>query len=354
MTESELRDLLKQDITGGFLFYGDEDYLKQHYKKELRAASLADCPPDLIDLNRIALTLEDGDFSELTTALATLPMMSQKKIVEVTPPNMGGWWEKERKAFLDAIDGIADSPDTVLLVIAPRGTLDPGTAKKPTAFFRALSAHLTPVEFPYQTGVRLRRWVERHFARAEIAVSEDAMATLLSRCPQDMTGLSGEIEKLIAYCLANHIPAVTPEIVTRVTSPALREDAFALANAVLAGDRTAALAALDVYRKRKDEPIAVLATLSRVMSDLLTVSVMVEGGADKGEIARALKMHEYKASLYMKSAQGFGTARLAASLNRCREADRQMKSSAVAGFIPIERLICTMPRAGVKKSSEGR
>ena len=56
----------------------------------------------------------------------------------------------------------------------------------------------------------------------------------------------------------------------------------------------------------------------------------------------------------MKSAQGFGTARLAASLNRCREADRQMKSSAVAGFIPIERLICTMPRAGVKKSSEGR
>ena len=111
-------------------------------------------------------------------------------------------------------------------MIAPRGTLDPGTAKKPAAFFRALSAHLTPVEFPYQTGVRLRRWVERHFARAEIAVSEDAMATLLSRCPQDMTGLSGEMEKLIAYCLANHIPAVTPEIVTRVTSPALREDAF--------------------------------------------------------------------------------------------------------------------------------
>ena len=99
MTESELRDLLKQDITGGFLFYGDEDYLKQHYKKELRAAALADCPPDLIDLNRIALTLEDGDFSELTTALATLPMMSQKKIVEVTPPNMGGGGKRSERPF---------------------------------------------------------------------------------------------------------------------------------------------------------------------------------------------------------------------------------------------------------------
>jgi DNA polymerase-3 subunit delta len=281
-------------------------------------------------------------------------MMSQKKIVEVTPPNMGGWREKERKAFLDAIDGIADSPDTVLLVIAPRGTLDPGTAKKPAAFFRALSAHLTPVEFPYQTGVRLRRWVERHFARAEIAVSEDAMATLLSRCPQDMTGLSGEIEKLIAYCLANHMPAVTPEIVYRVTSPALREDAFALANAVVAGDRTAALAALDVHRKKKDDPILVLSGLSRVMSDLLTVSVMAEGGADKSEIARALRMHEYKVSLYIKSAKEFGTPRLAASLDRCRGADRMMKSSSGGGYMYLERLVCTIPRGGMTKSPQKR
>ena len=354
MTESEFRDRLKQNISGGFLFYGDEDYLKQHYRRELIQSALADCPPDLYDLNRITLTLEDEDFSSLTTAISTLPMMSQKKIVEVSPPNMGSWREKERSAFLEALSGIEDSPDTVLVVIAARGTLDPGTAKKPSAFFRALSKILTPVEFPYQTGVRLRRWVERHFAGAEIAIPDGAMATLLARCPQDMTGLSGEIEKLIAYCKANNLSTVTAEIVTHVTAPALREDAFALANAVLAGDRTAALAALDVCRKQKEEPMIVLGSLARVMSDLLTVSVMLDGGADKAEIARSLKMHEYKASLYIKSAQGFGTARLAASLNRCRDADRMMKSSYAAGFLPIERLICTMPRGGKPSPKEGR
>lgn len=354
MTESEFRDLLKQNISGGFLFYGDEDYLKNHYRRELIKSALADCPPDLQDFNHIRLTLEDGDFSALTTAISTLPMLSEKKVVEVSPPNMGSWRESERKALLEALGSIGDSPDTVLVLIAPQGTLDPGTPKKPSAFFRSLSKILTPVEFPYQTGARLRRWVERHFAGAQIALTDSALSTLLARCPQDMTGLSGEIEKLIAYCLGNGITTVTPEIVTHVSAPALREDAFALANAVLAGDRTAALAALDVCRKQKEEPMIILGSLSRVMSDLLTVSVMLDGGADKTEIARSLKMHEYKASLYIKSAKGFGTPRLAASLNRCRDADRLMKSSYGADYIFLERLICTIPQGGKPAPKGGK
>ena len=169
------------------------------------------------------------------------------------------------------------APETVLVVIAARDTLDVGTAKKPSAFFRSLCEKLTPVEFPYQSGSRLRRWVIRHFEGEGISIADPVLSVLLSRCPQDMTGLSGEIGKLIAYCHAHAFTEVTEEMVLRVTSPALREDAFALANAVVAGDRTAALAALDVHRKKKDDPILVLSGLSRVMSDLFTVSVMAEG-----------------------------------------------------------------------------
>ena len=148
MTESEFRDLIKQNISGGFLFYGEEDYLKNYYRRELLKAALADCPPDLQDLNCIRVTLEDGDFSALTTAITTLPMLSEKKVVEVSPPDMGSWRESEKKALLEALEGLKDSPDTVLVLIASRGALDPGTQKKSNSFFRSLSKILTPVEFP--------------------------------------------------------------------------------------------------------------------------------------------------------------------------------------------------------------
>ena len=344
MTETELRSLIKSGPRGGFLFWGEEDYLKKHYLAQIRQAVLAECPPGLEQLNRLTLTLEDGDYSALASAILAPPMMAPVKIVEVTPPSLDAIREKDRKNFLSALGEIAGAPDTVLVVSAPRGTLDTGTPSRPTAYFKNLTAVLTPVEFPLQTGVRLRRWVERHFADAGLTAPEDTVTALLTRCPADMTGLAGEIDKLIAYELSHGRTIVPPEDVPLVTSPGMREDSFALANAVLAGDRTAALRALDVYRKRKEEPIAVMASLSRVMCDLLTVASLMEGGLEKADIARALKMHEYKATLYMKSASSFGIPRLTAAVRRCREADRLMKSASM-DYIPLERFVCTIPRA---------
>ena len=348
MTETELRSVIKSGPRGGFLFWGDEDYLKKHYLAQIREAVMAECPPGLEMLNRLTLTLEDGDYAALASAILAPPMMAPAKIVEVTPPSLDAIREKDRKNFLAALGELAGAPDTVLVVCAPRGTLDTGTPKRPTAYFKNLSAVLTPVEFPLQTGVRLRRWVERHFADAGLSAPEETITALLARCPADMTGLAGEIDKLIAYELAHERTVVPSEDVPLVTSPGIREDAFALANAVLAGDRTAALAALDVYRKRKEEPIAVMASLSRVMCDLLTVASMAEGGMEKADIARALKMHEYKASLYIRSAASFGIPRLTAAVRRCREADRLMKSASM-DYIPLERFVCTIPRAPVKR-----
>lgn len=353
MTETELRTALKHGVRGGYLFWGDEDYLKRYYLGEVRRAVMAACPPGLEELNRITLTLEDGDFAALENAILAPPMMAPQKIIEVTPPSPDSWKEKEKTALLTALEALNGLDDTVLVLSVPRGTLDAGTPKRPTAFFKKLSAILAPVEFPLQTGVRLRRWVERHFADAGLAIGDEAVGALLARCTPDMTGLKSEIDKLIAYELSHGRTSVPIEDVPLVTSPGIREDAFALANAVLAGDRTAALAALDLYRKRREEPLMVLASLSRVMCDLLTVAELAEAGAEKTDIARQLKMHEYKASLYMRSAAGFGIPRLRAALRRIREADRLTKSASM-GYIPLERFVCTIPRAPALRTSSAQ
>ena len=41
MTETELRSLIKSGPRGGFLFWGEEDYLKKHYLAQIRQAVLA-------------------------------------------------------------------------------------------------------------------------------------------------------------------------------------------------------------------------------------------------------------------------------------------------------------------------
>lgn len=342
MTETQLRDAIKAGPHGGYLLWGDEDYLKRFYLAQLREAALRDCPDGLRDFNHIVLAPEDGDFSALRDALATPPMMAPQKCIEITPPAIGSLKEKERKALAEILGELPSVTDTVLIMVCPRDTLDAGTPKRPSALFKMLTAVLEPVEFPLQTGAKLRRWAMRHFAEEGIAIDEATCDFLLDRCAPDMTTLAKEIDKVICYEQARSRPSVTAEDVAFVTSPGVREDAFALANAVLTGDRTAALAALDICKKRKEEPIALLATLSRVMSDLLTVATLQAEGAERADVARALKMHEYKAGLYMKSAAGFGVPRITAALNRCLAADRLMKSASM-GYIPLERFVCTIP-----------
>ncbi len=352
MTETELRAAIKSGVAGGYLFYGDEDYLKRFYAQKIRESVLADCPPGLEDFNSLAVSPEDSDFSALASAIDTPPMMAPRKFIEFTPPNAGAWKEKDRNAVAEILGRLTDAPDTVLVMIAPRDTLDPGTAKRPSALFKALTKVLTPVEFPLQSGEKLRRWIVRHFEEEGLSMDEEASRRMTVRCAPDMTTLAREIDKLICYGKANGKTAVTAADVDSVTSPGLREDAFALANAMLAGDRTAALAALDVYKKRKEEPYAILASLSRVVSDLLTVCALAEGGADKAEIASLLKMHEYKASLYIRSAKQFGRPRLAAALKRCLAADQLSKTMSL-GYIPLERFVCTIPLGAGKGSAHG-
>ena len=342
MTETELRAEIKRGPAGGYLLWGDEDYLKQFYLTALRNAALSECPEGLADFNRVTLTLEDGDFSALANAVASPPVMAPKKIIELTPPAAHTWKEKERKLLGEILEDLADAADTVLVMVCPRDTLDPGTAKKPSPLFRLLTKYLAAVECPLQTGAKLRRWVARHFEEEGIAVSDADCDFLMDRCAPDMTTLAKEIDKVICYEKAHGRTAVTPADIAAVTSPGVREDAFALANAVLAGDRTAALAALDICKKRKEEPMAILAALERVMSDLVNVAHMADAGTEKAEIAKTLSMHEYKAGLYIRSAAGFGIPRLTAALNRCIEADRLSKTASL-GYIPLERFVATIP-----------
>ena len=352
MTEAELRAAIKRGPTGGYLLWGEEDYLKRYYLAEIRRAVLSDCPAGLAELNRAVVTLEDGDCGALAQAILSLPVMAEKKIVEIVPPSLDGMKEKERRALTETLALLGDAPETVVVFAAPRG-FDAGTPKRPTALFRALTAVLVPVECPFQTGLRLRRWIERHFADEGLTITEADAEAMLARCAPDMTGLSGELEKLIAYEKAHGRREVTAEDIFLVTSPGIREDGFALVNAVLEGDRRSALAALDGYRKRREDPIMILSSLEKAMSDLMAVCSMAEAGMEKAEIAHAMKMHEYKAQLYMRYASEFGSARLRAALARVIEADRLSKTLSL-GYIPLERFVCTIPiGAKFRKKPEG-
>ncbi len=341
MTEAELREAIKTGLTGGYLLYGDEDYLKRFYLTKMRETVLSACP-GLEPFNHFKLTLEDMDFGALKEALAAPPVMAEQKFVEVMPPNADKWRAEDREALEAVLSELSSYPDTVLVMVCPRDTLDPGTKNKPSATITMLKKYLTPVEIPFQTGAKLRRWVFRHFEEEGMTLTDPVCTAILNRCAPDLITLAQEIDKLICYGKAKGQTTVSLADVEFATAYTPKEDEFGLANALLSGDRTAALFALDIMKKRKDDPIMILAFLSKALCDLLTVARLVEDGAEKADIAKRFRWHEYKAGLYIRTARSAGADRIEATLEQCMAADRLSKSSQL-GYIPLERFICTIP-----------
>lgn len=337
MTDTEFKKLLSvpEKLSGGYLFYGDEELVKSRYTASAQNAVVGDDP-------FAAIILDGAETSpgKLEGALSAVPMMSERSFVHLRAAPVSQWKDAILEDYLGIFARAKDYTQTVYIISVPPGEADFGNPEKnrPSALFKKLTENLTPVSFGQKGGAQLTRWVERHFLAAGLNVEYGTADTLIEYSGQDMFTLSGECDKLIAYAKAHGSSEVTSAMVMEVASPDLSEEAFELSNAILAGDRPRALEALANAKRRREEPIAVLASVSRVMSDMLAVAIYAEAGLTQKEIAVRLKMHEYKTGLYLRAA-GKNTEALAASLRRCLEADIALKSSTI-GYIAIERLIC--------------
>ncbi|MBQ8370379.1 MAG: DNA polymerase III subunit delta [Clostridia bacterium] len=348
MTELELNAAIKSGAVRGFyFFYGDEDYTKNHTAAQMRRIVCPD--PSFEAFNAISLSFGDGelDVGQIGDALLAPPLMSTAKIVDVSLPSIDALKEKERTALLDCIRESAESGDDgvnlTFILRVTGGGFDPGQAKRPSAFLSAAQKFMIPVDFAYQTETRLIRWMERHFAQYGLVIAQQTAAMIIARCGRSMYRLAGEIAKTAAYtanrCAGTGFCEVTPADVDACVTRTDEDDAFAMANHILDGNTSAALECLGVKIRRREDSIFLLAQITKVFTDLAAAAAFTEDGREKSEFAKAMKMHEYKAGLYLKAVKAAPAGFIAEMTSRCADADQLIKSSPL-GYEVIERLIC--------------
>ena len=336
--EDEFRKQLKKGLSGGYLFFGEEDYLKSF---AMTAAREAICPdPTFALFNDVRIDAMDYSAAALLDALTPPPMMAEQKIVTVSGVNLGGLRASEIEALCEALETLREYDYNVLILSVPAGQLEEGNLpKSPSPLFKRLSEYLTPVRFDPITGARLAAWVGKHFQHHGVSADPAVCTYLIDFCGKSMYTLSSESEKLAYYVLRNGRQTVTREDVETVCISELSADTYALANAITDGKYEEAIRALEVMRYRRVDPVSVLAEVSRVICDLVTVKALAEEGLQAGEIATILKKKDFWARKYYGAASGKSMKRLKRALQLCSEADLSLKSQGFSGYLAIERLI---------------
>lgn len=342
LKEADFRKLLKSAVTGGYLFFGEEDYMKSASLRMARQ-SVADADPAMAAFNDVRLDGLDFTTGALLDAMAVPPMGSDRKIITVTGLNFNTMRASELDKLCEALAELSDYPYNLVIFSAAADGLDGGTLpKKPSDLLNTLGEHLRPVYFERNTPAKLAGWVQKHYLHNGVQASPAVCQFTIEFCGRNMFTLAGEVDKVSCYVRAKGRTEATEGDVRTAAIPAMEYDAFAFTNAIMEHRRADALDILTDLKLRRVEPLYILSEVSRVICDLLAIRTMSDGGQTASEISAALKMHEYRVGLYLKQARKTDTALLRDAVTACQAADRALKRSAGEGYGVIERLICTL------------
>ncbi len=339
MTEAEFRQELK-DLRGGYLFYGDEDYLKLSYAKEVKKRVL---DGTFDDFNHIVIYGEDYSAGALSNAIASLPMMSEKKLVEVRSLDFKSLKKDELLSLCEALEALSDCDHTILILRADSHLFDAGRPKSPSEAFKLLSRLLTPVEFTFPQGNRLTSWILRHFSEGEIDFSPEMSDYLVEICGHSMWTLANEIDKLCAYAKSNSISVIDRKIIDLVCCKSIEYDDFQLTNVLLEGNSTLVFETLRRQKLNHEPPNIILFSVVKMYTELYAVSRLSSLGIGKAQIASTLKIHEFKVGKYLTRLSRTSPARIERALELCRDADLQSKSAQnLDAYGALERLVSTL------------
>ncbi len=338
ITESDFRKSIVKSPARGYLFFGDEDYLKSFALKTAREAICPD--PSLAPFNNIRLEGLDLTPDTLLGAMTTLPMMSERKLVEVSGMNLSELRGNRLEEYCKVLFLLEEYDYNTVIISVPAGGMDYGQLpKKPSATLKKLAEYLVPVHFAASTPLMLSRWVARHFNANSVRADAAVCSTLVDYCGTDMHRLSAETDKLSWYALASGRDYVTPEDIKKVAIADTSYDTFAMTNAVMDNNKGTALSVLAEMKRKRIEPTVIMGEVIRVFGDMLAVRTMTDEGLTTAETASRLKIHEYRVKLCLKG--GASRERLRRIVDLCAEADAALKLSP-QGYAAIERLICSL------------
>lgn len=338
ISAAQFKGEFKRIKPGAYLFYGSENFIKLRELQSLRERICAD--ENFEVFNHFVFTRDNYSADALYSAVMSMPMMSEFKLVEIYELPFAEYRKKEDTEGLEsALAAAADSEDTVLIIYTTPENFDPGDAKSPSALMKLFSKYATPVEFAHESTGRIVQWVQKHFAADKIIAEPMECNYLVEMVGHDMTTLSGEISKLCAYLHQKERDKLQRVDIELICPHNKEIGAFEFADAILDGNNEKAFYILGDM-KMKNEPVPViLGSIIKIYTDLYSLKLCLDAGVSSDDAAKRTGLHPYVAKMRMAKAKSCDRQALDAIIELCAETDETLKSSALDDYILLERLI---------------
>ena len=159
MTPKDFQKLCKSGgLCGAYLFFGEEEYLKNRCLRLARASIFGESEDD--PFNRVKICCEtdrDTSFLEsLAGEVYSLPMFGEKKLIELHGVNYNKLSDEDLGRLTALLREQKESVDSALILYAENDEFDAGQLpKRPSALYKSFEGAVDIVSFPYETPASL-------------------------------------------------------------------------------------------------------------------------------------------------------------------------------------------------------
>ncbi|MBE7047764.1 MAG: DNA polymerase III subunit delta [Ruminococcaceae bacterium] len=333
MQIEELKKILKGQKPAPriFLLWGEEAFLKAHYKKQLIELLM---PSTMEDLNLFHFNGKGYDLRHVDEAIESLPVMAEGKLLIFTdsmlfkPDGRVGAKAEYREYWLHRFK---DIPPYVTILF------DESEIDKRSALLKQVDKEGACVEFAYMTEEEMVRWTIRLFGTMGKQIEIADARYLNEITAAGMMAVRREAEKLAAYTGDN--PRITRQDIELLVTPETEGRVFEMQSAMLQGDGDRALRLLEELFALKTEPVQILGAIVYNADKLLQTKLLIAEGADKAQIMSKLKISPFAATKFIKDSAKYSVKTLHGFIERLAETDRYIKSNSIENETLLSLLV---------------
>lgn len=353
-----LKDRIKSSETRGcYVFYGDEEYTKNHYSNLL--LKQAGGSLNVTSFYGAEFNLTDFISACETSAVESFDLFSidedtsddddsSFRVIKLYSPDLSTLSKKDTDYF---IEFLSDLPDKTIVIFWFYAGDDDAAIK---GIYKKLEETALFVNFKREPvgSSTLITWILRHFAKEKLNVDRYVAVHLCQTVGNSMTDLKNEIDKLIDYLRFENRDTLETKDIDFICIKSTPAQVFDISSGALSGNFVKAVRALNVLRDKREKPILIFGAISKAVNDLCIIDGYIKKGVTTPAISKAMGISEYfvkntAATLLNRNKDFKDHASFPLVCSKlCLEYDTKLKSSRTDGYELLTELIFKLSFAG--------
>jgi len=325
-----------------YLFFGEEPYLICQFRANLMKALAGDEESMNLNIHRETPT----DLDALQDQALTLPFFAEHRLIIVEDSGLFSSGKIKKGTGEDTGDEPNTAGEGVLKVQGLLGKLPESTVllftensvDKRSKLYKSVQKEGRAVEFCHPDDTSLRRWVLGQLKRDKIQISAAALDRFMELAGNDMSHMSGEIQKLTAY--AGEGGSLSAADVDALVSARLENHIFDMIDALAHRDRKKALNLYDDLIRLREEPMKILALIVRQFNLLLQTKELMRLEKGQAQMLDSLGLSSgWILRKYTGQAQFFSLQFLRTAVEECAKTEEYIKTGRIDQRMGVELLI---------------